>query len=116
LKIRTAVLVAALAVVGVPAGALAGEAQTGQSRTRAMCGRRRHPAAFGRRWSRLLLAATLAVVPALIIEWDASGGWHRAAVIANWVIWSVFAIEFALQWAEGLKRSSTTQRQDLPLD
>jgi voltage-gated potassium channel len=43
----------------------------------------------------IVLAATLLVVPALIIEWDATGGWHTAAMIANWVIWAVFVVEYA---------------------
>jgi voltage-gated potassium channel len=41
----------------------------------------------------LVLAATLALIPVLIIEADASGGWQTAAGIANWVIWAVFALE-----------------------
>jgi voltage-gated potassium channel len=41
----------------------------------------------------LVLAATLALIPVLIIEADASGGWRTAAFMANWGIWAVFAIE-----------------------
>jgi hypothetical protein len=31
----------------------------------------------------LVLAATLAVIPALLIETHSGGGWQRAALIAN---------------------------------
>lgn len=41
----------------------------------------------------LVLVATLALIPVLILEADASGGWADAAVVANWLIWAVFAIE-----------------------
>jgi voltage-gated potassium channel len=44
----------------------------------------------------LVLAATLAMIPVLILEADATGGWHTAAIVANWVIWIVFAVEFAV--------------------
>jgi hypothetical protein len=44
----------------------------------------------------LVLAATLALIPVLIIEADTtSDGWRRSADVANWVIWAVFAIELA---------------------
>jgi voltage-gated potassium channel len=43
----------------------------------------------------IVLAATLALIPVLIIEHDASGAWLTAAEIANWVIWTVFAAELA---------------------
>jgi voltage-gated potassium channel len=44
----------------------------------------------------VVLAATLALVPVLIIESDAtSEGWQRFAEVANWAIWGVFAVEFA---------------------
>ena len=42
----------------------------------------------------VVLVATLAVVPALIVEWDATGGWKTAAMVANWIIWAIFAVEF----------------------
>ena len=44
----------------------------------------------------VVLGATLALIPVLIIEWNATGGWKTAAVVANWVIWAVFAVE--LTW------------------
>jgi voltage-gated potassium channel len=40
-----------------------------------------------------VLAATLALVPVLIVEADGSGAWLTAAFAANWLIWGVFAIE-----------------------
>lgn len=44
----------------------------------------------------VVLAATLALIPVLIIEADASGDWLTAAVVANWAIWVVFAVESAV--------------------
>jgi voltage-gated potassium channel len=43
----------------------------------------------------LVLAATLALIPVLILENDTSGAWQTAAFIANWLIWAIFAIELA---------------------
>jgi voltage-gated potassium channel len=44
----------------------------------------------------VVLAATLALIPVLIIEADTkSESWNQFADVANWVIWAVFAIEFA---------------------
>ena len=44
----------------------------------------------------LVLAATLALIPVLIIEADTtSEGWNQFADVANWIIWAVFAIELA---------------------
>jgi voltage-gated potassium channel len=41
-----------------------------------------------------VLVATLAMIPVLIIERDAtSPGWQTFAQVANWVIWAVFAAE-----------------------
>ena len=42
----------------------------------------------------LVLAATLALIPVLIIEADTkSDGWLTFAEVANWIIWAVFATE-----------------------
>jgi voltage-gated potassium channel len=42
----------------------------------------------------VVLAATLALIPVVVIESDVkSGGWQTAATVANWVIWGVFAAE-----------------------
>jgi voltage-gated potassium channel len=41
----------------------------------------------------LVLAATLALIPVLIVQSDASGGWRTAAFVANWLIWLIFAFE-----------------------
>jgi voltage-gated potassium channel len=40
-----------------------------------------------------VLAATLALIPVLILQADASGAWRTAAFVANWLIWAVFAFE-----------------------
>jgi voltage-gated potassium channel len=45
----------------------------------------------------VVLAATVALIPVLLIEADAeSDTWRTAAVVANWMIWAVFAIELGL--------------------
>jgi hypothetical protein len=36
-----------------------------------------------------------ALIPVLIMEAEASGGWLDAAYAANWLIWLVFAVELA---------------------
>src|SRR5262249_34544228 len=41
----------------------------------------------------VVLAATLALIPVLILDADASGGWHTVAFLANWLIWAVFVVE-----------------------
>jgi len=38
----------------------------------------------------IVLAATLALIPVLILEADAEGRWQTAAFVANWFIWGVF--------------------------
>jgi voltage-gated potassium channel len=44
----------------------------------------------------VVLAATLALIPVLIIEADAkSDMWLTLASVANWAIWLVFVVEFA---------------------
>jgi voltage-gated potassium channel len=44
----------------------------------------------------VVLAATLALLPVLVIESDAtSEGWQRFADVANWAIWAVFVVELA---------------------
>lgn len=43
----------------------------------------------------VVLAATLALIPVLLIEADVhSGGWQTFAKAANWAIWGIFAVEF----------------------
>jgi len=44
----------------------------------------------------LVLSATLALIPVLIVEADASGAWKTGAFVANWLIWIVFAVEWLL--------------------
>jgi hypothetical protein len=44
----------------------------------------------------IVLAATLLMIPVIIIERDAkSESWVDAAFMANWIIWAVFALELA---------------------
>jgi voltage-gated potassium channel len=44
----------------------------------------------------IVFAATLALIPVLIIEADAhSERWQRFAEVANWIIWALFTIELA---------------------
>jgi voltage-gated potassium channel len=53
-------------------------------------GRVRHP------FEPIVLAATLAMIPVLIIQADAkSEAWKTFAQVANWAIWAVFAAEMA---------------------
>src|SRR3954452_2172830 len=43
-----------------------------------------------------VLVATLAMIPVLIIERDASSpGWLTFAQVANWIIWAIFAAELS---------------------
>ena len=44
----------------------------------------------------VVFAATLLLIPVLILETDADDGWLTFARAANWVIWAVFAVELAL--------------------
>jgi voltage-gated potassium channel len=45
----------------------------------------------------VVLGATLALIPVLIIEADAtSDAWQHFATVANWIIWAVFAVELAV--------------------
>jgi voltage-gated potassium channel len=45
----------------------------------------------------LILAATLAMIPVLVIERDArSHAWRTFAEAANWAIWGLFAVELAV--------------------
>lgn len=41
----------------------------------------------------VVLGATLMLIPVLILEADADGGWLTFAYVANWVIWGIFAVE-----------------------
>jgi voltage-gated potassium channel len=44
----------------------------------------------------IVLAATLALIPVLILEADATtDGWRQVALVANWIIWAAFAVELA---------------------
>jgi voltage-gated potassium channel len=53
----------------------------------------------------VILAATLAMIPVLILQRDAhSAGWQTAANAANWLIWAVFAAEIAFVLAVASRR------------
>jgi voltage-gated potassium channel len=54
----------------------------------------------------VILIATLAMIPVLIIEYDTtSAGWHTVAVAANWAIWAIFGAELAfVVWVAPRKR------------
>jgi len=55
----------------------------------------------------LVLAATLLLIPVLIVQADAEGGWLAVAYIANWVIWAVFALELAvILWVADRRRAA----------
>jgi hypothetical protein len=42
----------------------------------------------------VVLGATLALIPVLIVEADAnSSAWQEVATVANWIIWAIFAAE-----------------------
>ena len=36
------------------------------------------------------------MIPVILIEHDATGGWATFARVANWVIWAIFALEYAV--------------------
>jgi hypothetical protein len=63
-------------------------------------GRVRHP------FEPVILVATLAMIPVLIIERDAkSDGWQTVAQTANWLIWAIFAAELVfVLWVAPAKR------------
>ncbi len=61
------------------------------------------------RFEPLMLGATLALVPILVIEnGSAKGsGWHAFAVAANWVVWALFAVELsAILFVAARKRAA----------
>jgi hypothetical protein len=51
-----------------------------------------------------VLAATLAMIPVLVIDNDATGSLHTAAVAAKWLIWLIFALEYAVVLRAALRR------------
>ena len=55
----------------------------------------------------LILAATLALIPVLILQADATGSWRTSAFAANWVIWAIFAVELvAVLYVADRKRAA----------
>ena len=71
-----------------------------------------------------ILAATLALIPVLIIERDvSSGAWVTVAKVANWAIWGIFAAELIFilvvaptKDAERRKTSQVNGREHLASD
>ena len=62
----------------------------------ARCGSKSDNGRVNHPFEPMILAATLALIPVLIIERDAtSDAWLTAAQIANWTIWAIFAAELA---------------------
>jgi voltage-gated potassium channel len=73
----------------VLAGSTASDSNTGSVWEQDASGRVRTPL------EPLVLAATLLLIPVLILDRDTSGTWHVVGNIGNWVIWAVFALEIA---------------------
>ncbi len=62
------------------------------------------------RFEPVVLAATLALIPVLIIEADAkSDFWQNFAVAANWTIWAIFAAELAFIFAVAPKKRAAAR-------
>jgi voltage-gated potassium channel len=58
--------------------------------------RRWEAAAIDARLRGVMIAATLLVIPDLILEEQPlRASWHQVAVISDWIIWLVFLVEFA---------------------
>jgi voltage-gated potassium channel len=57
----------------------------------------------------LVLVATLAMIPILILENDAKGGWKTFAFAANWAIWLVFAAEVIVIFAGAARRGAAAR-------
>lgn len=68
----------------------------GAARTRSWAGKQDESGRVTTPLEPVVLIATLALIPVLILEADTSGRWQQVAVVANWLIWGVFAVEFAL--------------------
>jgi len=55
----------------------------------------------------IVLAATLLLIPVLLLESDAEGGWLTFAYAMNWVIWGVFLVELvAILYVAPRKRAA----------
>ena len=55
----------------------------------------------------IVLAATLLLIPVLLLESDAEGGWLTFAYAMNWVIWGVFLVELvAILYVAQRKRAA----------
>jgi voltage-gated potassium channel len=61
--------------------------------------RRFEAATIDARMRNVMIAATLLVIPDLILEEQPlRASWHRLATISDWLIWSVFMVECAAIW------------------
>ncbi len=59
------------------------------------------------RFEWVVLAATVALIPVLVIDADVkSGGWQTLATAANWVIWGVFLADLALVLAVAPRKAA----------
>ena len=60
-----------------------------------------------------VLVATLAMIPILIIQRDAtSSGWQNFAEAANWVIWAVFSAELAFVLTVAPRKKAALRASD----
>lgn len=63
------------------------------------------------RFEPVVLAATLALIPVLIIETDAkSDFWQDFAVAANWAIWAVFLAELVFIFSVAPRKPPRRER------
>jgi hypothetical protein len=61
----------------------------------------------------VVLAATLALIPVLIVEADASSdGWQMFAYVTNCAIWAVFAVELAAVLVVARRKKDRTSAVD----
>jgi voltage-gated potassium channel len=64
----------------------------------------------------LILGATLAMIPVLIIERDAkSETWQDITWAANWIIWAIFAVEVVIVFSIAKRRRAALRRHWLDL-
>jgi voltage-gated potassium channel len=68
------------------------------------------------RFEPLVLAATLLLIPVLVIDADASShGWREAADLANWAIWAIFLADVALVFGVARRRKAALRAHALDL-
>src|SRR3954451_11175722 len=56
----------------------------------------------------IVLGGILALIPVVVLEFDAtSDSWRTVAVVGNWLIWLIFAVEFgSVMIVAGRKRAA----------